>query len=134
MRQKQVEKSLTLVFCDISLVPLGKGKQTLVPDNGQLSLGISFLDASHGVSSLDRCGIDTPESQEVENERVNDLVWQCVLLLKKRLDEDVDRTATFATHRRFLSCNVAKTLESGCGMENRNGDSRENGLYNVRLA
>lgn len=131
MRQKQVEQRLTLVLSNIALVALGKGQQTLVPDDGEL---VGQAITAHGLITTSYTGVLVAESQEVEDNGVNGLVGKGVLLLKQRLDEDVGGAAALAALRGLLGGNVAETLDGSGGVKDGNGDSGENGGDDVSLA
>jgi hypothetical protein len=65
---------------------LCKGEQTLVPDDRQLSCAaqVSAI-CVHGVGRAGTCG---PETEEVEDKGIDDLVRKGVFLLEKGSDED----------------------------------------------
>lgn len=106
-----------------------------MPDDGQLDPYITLLDhPRHSITGLNRRGVDAPETQKVEDERVDDLVRQGVLLLQQRLDEDIGRAAALRAVGGFLGRNVAEALERGSGMKNGDGDPSQNGRDDVRFS
>lgn len=74
------------------------------------------------------------EPQEVENQRVNDLEWQSVLLLEKRLDEDICCATTLGPLGRLLCRDVAKSLQRCRRVKHWDRNSCENSRDNVRFS
>lgn len=89
--QEQIEESLSLVLADVVAVPLGKSEQALVEHNGQRLDHV----ARDGLALLDGGRVDAAEAEEVEDERVDDLVRKRILLLQESLDKDVGSATTF---------------------------------------
>lgn len=117
--EKEIKKSLSLIFSDIALVSLGKSQQTLMPDDRQLGLCVAFGHTSHHITALNGCGVHTAESHEMKDQSIDNLEREGVLLLEKGLDKDVGSATSLGTVGRFLSRNIAKALESCRGMKNR---------------
>lgn len=132
MSEEQIQEGFTLVFSNVTLVSLGENEKALMPDDGQLRSYITS-DTGHGFVVLYGGGIDAAEAKEMEYESIDGLVWQSILLLEESLEEKVGSATTFAVLGSFLGGNVAESLDGGGGVENRNGNSGEDGRDDVCL-
>lgn len=75
--QQQVQQRLSLILAQVVSVSLGECQKILVEDDGQRLDHVS----RERLALLDGCRVHTSESQEMEDERVDDLVRKGVLLL-----------------------------------------------------
>lgn len=127
--EQQVQKRLSLILGNIVPVPLGKGKETLMPQHRKL---FSALDGhrsiGHGIL------IHSAEAQKVEHKRIHDFVGQSVLLLEQDTDENVCRTTSFEVIGHLLGGDFAQAVDGCCRVQNGDTDADEDGTDDVGFA